>query len=225
VAEILSFNRVACPGLHRSRWEGISLAIGKGELAVVHVDHTTEDIPFLELALGLLEPLSGSVCWKGRDWHRIPYGAQLRARSRIGSLAKEQVWLSNQTVLRNVMLRQRHHTAQPDKDLEKEADRLAGQVGLDGIPEGRPDAVPTRRLRMAGWVRAFTGKPELLLLMFPEHEALLHWDRWLDALLQDALARGAAALVVSDQPVLWQLPVMQNGPHYGFAGGGWQQHN
>jgi len=225
MSPILTFDNVGIAGRGPGadvRAEGVHFTLSSGEIVLVQADHDSEDIPFLELAIGLLAPDQGRICFEGQDWCTMGYPAQLAARSRIGTLARRQVWLANQTVLRNVLLGQRHHTLRSEEQLEAEADMLANRVGLAGIPRSRPEAVAARPLRMAGWVRAFMGHPVLLVLMFPGHEAVMGWPSMLDDLLQRALQAGAAALVVSDQERLVSLPVMLEARRFRIEAGTWK---
>jgi ABC-type ATPase involved in cell division len=225
LSDILSLEQVGLKGkdLRGNRTlQDISFSLREGEIVLVHSDYDNEDVPYIDLVTGLLRPDTGRVVFKGKDWAAgMSYHAQFRARSRIGSLARQHVWLSNQTVVRNVILSQRHHTSRPEVDLEKEADALAREVGLSRIPRVRPDAVSARELRMAGWVRAFMGSPDLVVLLFPERDAMAEWPAFLDAMLGTYMAKGGAAFVVSDNPSLWQLSVMGSARHYGFREGKW----
>lgn len=224
MSAILTFDNVSTvshAGDRDVRVEGVSFSLEPGEMVLVHADHESEEVPFLDLATGLVVPDCGQISFAGQDWCAMHDAAQLKARSRIGTLAKEQVWLANQTVLRNVLLAQRHHTSRAEQELEAEADALAQAVGLEEVPRSRPEAVAPRSLRMAGWVRAFIGNPALLVLMFPEQEAMSSWPGILNDLLQSALSGGAAAVVVSDQAELWELPVMRAARHFGMEKGGW----
>jgi ABC-type ATPase involved in cell division len=222
---LLAFENVqtAGDGRHRSACaSGITFEACAGDVILVHADQESEDLPLLDLAIGLMEPDAGHIRFCGEDWASMAYAKQLGSRHRIGTLAKEQVWLSNQTVMRNVLLGLRHHTTRTDVDLEAEADALAKIVGLGEIPRVRPAVVPPRRLRMAGWVRAFVGLPELVVLIFPEQDALAAWPGMLNGLLESARERGAAALVVSDSEALWGLPVMAGARHFCVQDGVWE---
>lgn len=225
MSAILTFEQVWLRGAYLRSDQplaGITFSLGKGDLALIHADHDSEDVPYIDLATGLLPPDEGRVLFKGQDWAvGMSYHACFRSRSRIGTLARRNIWVSNQTVLRNVVLSERHHTHRREGELEAEADDLGRQVGLTGIPRVRPDAVAVRQLRMAGWVRAFMGKPDLVVLLFPEHDAVAGWPTLLDGILAKYLAEGGAVLVVSDQRQLWELPVMESARHYGFTDRKW----
>ena len=95
--------------------------------------------------------------------------------------------------------------SEPLDSLVDQAVELARQVGLPGLPIGRPEAMPEADLMRAACVRAFLGEPRLLLLEHSiqrrqrraDHVPLLN-------LLTRALDRGAAAICFTRDSRLWR---------------------
>ncbi len=222
---VLQFRQVTftCKQAHQASVRSVSFEVGAGEIVCVGLQEDCEDMPLLELATGLVSPSEGCVRYQGEDWVTMPYPRQVQARGAIGVLPEKQYWLANQTVRQNVLLRQRHHTTRAEADMVAEADKLAGWVGLRSIPRLRPNQVPMRELRMAGYVRACCGRPDLILLMCPEEAAPRMWPDALEALLQPALQAGSAVLVVSRDARIWQVPIMQQAKHYLMLHGVWTE--
>lgn len=65
------------------------------------------------------------------------------------------------------MLAQRHHTGRDEEEIRREAANLARMFRLPGLPLWAPDRVRRQDLRKAGCIRAFLGRPQLILLENP----------------------------------------------------------
>ncbi len=225
MSAILQFENATytCADVRTSSVEGVSFTLPGGGLVQVEVDREGEQIPFVEMATGLIVPKRGRVRYRGKDWCACSYAEQTQLRGRIGSLSAEPVWLANQTVLRNVLLKERHHTARGERELEAEADALARMVGLECVPRVRPDSVSQRDLGRAGLVRAFCGAPALLVLVLPERHLGTGGEQILESLLAPVLARGGAAMVVTGDGFQWNFPVRQAVDTYRVEGGVWRR--
>lgn len=193
---------------------GAEFTLCAGGLTGVHIDRDSEHVPLADLATGLLVPLAGRVLFGGCDWTRMSVFEQAAARGRIGCVLEANGWISSLTVRQNILLRERHHTLRTEEDLVGEAERLCRVAGLDGIPEGRPDRMRPRELRVLEWVRAFMGKPALAVLVFPERDASSGACDACGALVERARAAGTAVLWISDRTEVWSQPFMAGAEHY-----------
>jgi phospholipid/cholesterol/gamma-HCH transport system ATP-binding protein len=100
-----------------------------------------------------------------------------------------------------------HHGATDEAGLRREAERLARHFGLDGVPEKSPHELSRLDLARAACARAFLGGPGLLLLESPlDAEAADALVDPLRAVLEPALAAGAAAVWVTRSPRAWDDP-------------------
>src|ERR1700757_4666299 len=70
----------------------------------------------------------------------------------------------------NILLPQLHHTKRSESDLREAAAQLSRSFGLPGLPISRPDALAGIDLARSACVRAFMGKPRLLILNSSELE-------------------------------------------------------
>lgn len=181
----------------------IHLRLKPGELALVRLEPGNEHVPLGDAAEGLVAPSEGNVYFIGDDWRTLPTESELRLRARIGRVFDGHGWVSNLTVLENVVLAQRHHTRRPIEAIRAEADTLARAVGLPAVPTARPALVKRRDLRRAEWVRALMGAPVLLILERPTLGVALDDVPPLIAAVAAARARGAAALWLTTEDTVW----------------------
>lgn len=176
----------------------VSARLLPGTLTLIRVEEGSERLPLADLAEGLLVPDEGRVLFLGEEWSAMPPDQVLRRRALIGRVFDGHGWISNLSVSDNISLSQRHHTRRPDREILEEAGALARAFGLGGVPGNLPALVPHRELRRAEWVRAFLGRPALILLERPmQGVAAEHLPRLIGA-VRDACARGAAVLWLTD---------------------------
>jgi len=205
--EILSFRGVsiAVPPPYEFGLEDIDLVLKRGELAIVSVDRGHGFTPLADAAQGLLVPDQGGVYFLGKNWSDLRPAAAADARHKIGRVFVEGGWVSNLNIDENITLGQRHHTNLPIDEIYREAEKLGVFFGLKSLPSRRPAMVRRSILRRAGWVRAFSGDPELILLEEPLKDAYTELLHYLIKGLASALTRGAAVLwITSDMRFLDQ---------------------
>lgn len=188
---------------------GVTLAIRPGEVVLVNVQEGRERTLLADAAQGLLLADSGSVCFMGEDWATMSARRQAEQRGRTRRVFDQYGWITNLDMAENVYLAETHHTDRPMADIVAEADRLARQFGLDGIPEGRPTRVHPMTLRRLEWVRAFMGEPALILLERPlVGSAKADAARLFDAVC-GASQRGVSTLWMTDEERVWECPALK----------------
>ena len=129
----------------------VTLQLRAGELLMVQVEPGNEQLPLTDAALGLTPPERGRTLFMGTDWQDAAPDTALEMRARIGRVFDHSGWISNLDVIENITLAQRHHTRRPIAEINAEAQQMARQFGLAGVPAGRPANVPRRDLRRAEW--------------------------------------------------------------------------
>jgi phospholipid/cholesterol/gamma-HCH transport system ATP-binding protein len=207
VDEILSFRGVsmAVPPPYEFGLEDIDLVLKPGELAIVSVDRGHGFTPLADAAQGLLVPDQGGVYFLGKNWNDLRPAAAADARHRIGRVFHGGGWVSNLNIDENITLARRHHTNLPIDEIYSEAEKMGVFFGLKSLPHSRPAHVRRSILRRAGWVRAFLGDPELILLEEPLKDAYTDVLHYLMKGIAGALSRGAAILwITSDMRFLNQ---------------------
>jgi len=191
------FDRVAVASEAGPAGGTLSFELAAGELVLIRTDRDLESLPLAELALGLVEPAGGCVRFEGRDWSAMSAFEQAAARGRCGVVFNQSVWVSSLPVPENIALRLEHATSLASDVILDDAAAKARLAGLETIDARRPDFVSARELRVLEWVRAFAGRPELVVLICPEEGAPDRMLPGLAALVQQATGQGAAVLWVS----------------------------
>lgn len=187
--------------------EGTTVYCPPGTITLVLGPNGTGKSSLLRLALGLMEPDSGSAVLEGQDTRHV---AREVIGPRIGYLPQD-VQLLDGSVLRNI-----GRFGPEDAEAVVAAARMAGAHDMIGrLPQGyATEAGPTAGLsmgqkRMVGLARAFYGNPALLVLDEPEAGLDKQGREAVLAAVQAARAQGAACLVVSHDPGLWRGQVDQ----------------
>jgi phospholipid/cholesterol/gamma-HCH transport system ATP-binding protein len=172
----------------------VSLSVDRGQLVLILLERPFFNTPFADVASGLVFPDAGKVCFCDRDWARTLASRAARQRSCIGRIFDGRAWVSNLDMDENILLSQRHHSHRTEAEMCEEAEAVARRFGLPGLPTTRPATTSAADLRRSACVRAFLGKPSLLLLERPEHGL---YPALMEPLIQSIeLARAAGAAVV-----------------------------
>lgn len=176
----------------------VTLQLRAGELLIVQVEPGNEQLPLTDAALGLTPPECGRTLFMGTDWQDAAPDTVLAMRARIGRVFDHDGWISNLDVIENITLAQRHHTRRPIAEINAEAQQMAQQFGLAGVPAGRPANVPRRDLRRAEWARAWMGSPALVCLERPGQGVANEYIACLADAVHRLCAHGGAALWITD---------------------------
>lgn len=204
-APILTFTDVAIearPPYDSGLWD-IRLMLLPGDLLLVRLEAEHPRLPLADAAEGLAVPVQGSVTFLDEDWQTMSPDLAAERRGRIGRIFEAGGWIADLAVDENVILAQRHHSSRPDDEIVEEAGRLARIFGLPGLPRGRPAAVRRQDLAKAACVRAFLGRPTLLILESPTRDVYADIIQPLVNAVQSARKRGAAALWTTSEPQVW----------------------
>jgi phospholipid/cholesterol/gamma-HCH transport system ATP-binding protein len=170
-----------------------SFVLPPGACMVVNMP-AAESFPLADLAEGLAAPSRGQVRFLGKAWDDVSAYESCSLRGRIGRAFEQTCLVSNLDVDENVTLQQRHHTRRAEAELRQEAEMLARELGLPGLPRGRPHAVPVGQQRVCEFVRAFLGDPALVLLECPEADAPPSALVGLEALVARVVGRGTSVV-------------------------------
>ena len=150
----------------------LSLRLLSGECALIEGSDTAQLAAFADLCSGLVTLHSGNVRFVGRDWFNLPHDYAAALRGRIGRVFATGGWPPFLDIETNILLPQLHHTRRDLEELRQEAQGLAREFGLPGLPLGRVDSIAAADLGRAGLVRAFLGEPLLVLLEDPSRGPL-----------------------------------------------------
>lgn len=171
-AAVLEFDAARLDPGEGLPWFDVELVLGPGELVLVEGQDPLHERMLMDAACGLRAPLAGAVRCAGYDWRALPPDRANALRGRIGHLFRDGAWPPRMTVDAAIMLAQSHHTRRPLGEIREEAIQLADAFGLPGLPLGLPGEHGADDLQRAGLVRAFLGRPLLVLLEAPRRGLL-----------------------------------------------------
>lgn len=143
------------------------LKVRAAELVCIQVDRSRMMALVGDACSGMMLPDKGNAKFGGRDWSGQDPRSLAAMRSLIGRGGEQAAWLPFLSVAENVMLAQMHHTHRVVDELVEQAASLARELGLPGLPTDMPDQVGRNDLSRAAIIRAFMGRPKLVLLEQP----------------------------------------------------------
>ncbi len=190
----------------------LRLSICSGELALIRPARMEQTSGFADACSGIFPPTSGRIFFLGRHWPELPADQANALRGRIGRVFWTGNWINHLSLMENILLSQLHHTRRPVRRLRDEAGRLAEQFGLPGLPLGLPGDFTEADLQRAACVRAFLGRPLLILLEEPTSGIYLEIISALMTAIREARERGAAVIWLTQKDLIWNdqtLPVTQ----------------
>jgi polar amino acid transport system ATP-binding protein len=142
----------------------VSLRVGQGEVVGLIGPSGSGKSSLLRALVGLLRPRSGRVSIAGQP---VDYGsrASLRAaRDRFAIVFQQFNLFQNMTALRNVAIAPSLVKKRPAAEVEAEAARLLGRVGLGAKLHAYPDELSGGQQQRVAIARALALKPDILLL-------------------------------------------------------------
>jgi phospholipid/cholesterol/gamma-HCH transport system ATP-binding protein len=187
-----------------------NLVLEPGDFALIDAGDSTRCHAFADAASGLVAPAAGRIFFLGQDWAATGPDDANALRGRIGRLSSAGQWIDSLAMDENILIQQSHHTRRDAARLADDAARLARHFGLPGLPLDRPGACAHADLGRAALVRAFLGRPRLVIL---EHQAHLAEPEHLEPLVNAVRTvrdRGGAVLWLTLDPRAWvdvTLPV------------------
>lgn len=205
---VLEFKQVTVEGgyLYDTAIWQVSFRLQRSELMLVRLEAGHFSLPLADAAQGLVEAIEGGVFFFGEAWSALSDKAKSAARARIGRVFEEPGWISELDMDENITLSQRHHTRRPESEIRDEAAELARRFSLPGLPQSKPSDLLAADLRRAACVRAFLGRPELLILERPTAGVYPEIMPALMGSVRAAQSRGAAVLWTTDDWEVWNDP-------------------
>ena len=166
---ILSVDRAQIPASANTPELEIKLQVYPGELHLIYSRDRQRNSILADAMLGLAPVAHGKIRFLGNDWAELSGDAAFGQRRGVGRVQREGNWMETRSVMENLLLPLRHHTLIPEQQLRTSASDLAQRFGLPGLPLQLPGACATADLQRAACIRAFLGRPQLVVL---EHPAL-----------------------------------------------------
>ena len=182
----------------------VTLTLLPGELTLLDARDPRRATWLADLCCGLFPLAEGAIRFLGYDWHRLPYDYAAALRGRIGRVVASGGWIASIDMATNILLPQLHHTRIPRAQLFAEATRIAGDFGLPGLPAGHVDDTSGLDLARSAYVRAFLGRPALLILEDPAEGHIAELLPPLLNAMASARAEGSAVLWLTDERRVWE---------------------
>src|SRR5262249_21579977 len=158
---------------------------------------------FADLCCGLRIPDEGVVKFLGHDWSSQPNETADALRGLIGRVLADPGWLPFLDATANILLPQLHHTRQTMDALLARAADLADEFGLPGVPAGAIARQAPGDLVRAGYVRAFLGRPKLVVLESPTQGQFGDMVSPLLRRIAEIQDRGGAAIWLTRSRLIW----------------------
>lgn len=172
---------------------GVDLTVGPGEVVLLQGPNGAGKSTLLRLCAGLAPLHEGSASVLGTDLANV--AGRRSVRGRVGLLGHETALYNDLTVEQNVRFWSAANGSD-DRDAEAAMNRLGVGGRLRSVPVSGLSAGQRRRTSMA----ILVCRRPLLWLLDEPHAGLDHEGRDLiDALVRQAVASGATALVASHE--------------------------
>lgn len=206
IAPILNFADVTIRSgsQYETGLSNASFTLSQGDLLLVRIERENERLPLADAAQGLACGDQGAVSFLGQDWRDLGTDKAAAQRGRIGRLFDDEGWISDLDVDENILLAQLHHTDRSEAEIMDEALALARVFGLPGLPRGRPGDVRRWDLRKAACIRAFLGRPALIVIEQPIRGVYADVMAPLLNAVQSARRRAAAVLWMVTDSEAWK---------------------
>jgi polar amino acid transport system ATP-binding protein len=144
--------------------DGIDLSIERGEIACLIGPSGSGKSTVLRVLVGLLKPQAGEVRLGGQAIDYADAAAVRGVRDRFAIVFQQYNLFQNMTVLRNVTIAPVKVKGRGRREVEEEARRLLGKVGLGDKLDAYPDELSGGQQQRVAIARALALKPEVLLL-------------------------------------------------------------
>jgi phospholipid/cholesterol/gamma-HCH transport system ATP-binding protein len=201
---VLALSGVTCPELFgRHARDNAEFLVQSGELVLVDARDATLASGFADLCCGLLHPDQGTVRFLGHDWSSQPREMADALRGLIGRVLADPGWLPFLDAETNILLPQLHHTRLTQDVLLAQAAGLADEFGLPGLPAGSIARLAPEDLTRAGFVRAFLGRPKLVVLESPVQGLFGDMVSPLLRRIAEVHDRGGAAIWLTRSRLVW----------------------
>jgi phospholipid/cholesterol/gamma-HCH transport system ATP-binding protein len=145
----------------------VSFSVPKGSMRILLGASGAGKSVVLKLALGLIQPDSGTIYVSGQRVDHMAEHDLLRVRADIGMLFQESALFDSLTVAENVGYRLYEETDLPVDEVRRHVSQVLGFVGLGEYIDRMPSELSGGQRRRVAIARAMATKPSLLLFDDP----------------------------------------------------------
>ena len=143
--------------------KNLNLSVKPGETLTIIGGSGTGKSLTLKLLLGLMEPDSGHVLFKGVDVTQMQDEELMKMRSSVGMLFQGAALFDSLSVYENVAYPIREHFDYPEEKITQIVKIKLELVGLDGIEDLYPSELSGGMKKRVGLARAIATDPEVVL--------------------------------------------------------------
>lgn len=198
----------------RSASSELNLEVFGGDFFLIRLARSEQTSTLADACAGIIRPLRGAVYFLGRNWQKLRADQANGLRGRIGRVFTTANWINHLSLMENILLPQLYHTHRRAANIRDEAAELAEQFGLPGVPLGLPGDCMPADLQRAACVRAFLGRPLLLLLQEPATGKASEILPPLIQAIRGARNRGTAVIWLTRENAIWNDPSIQTTHRY-----------
>jgi phospholipid/cholesterol/gamma-HCH transport system ATP-binding protein len=188
---------------------GVTLYLNFGELALIHLGQRDVFSVIGDACAGLTTPMVGSISFLGYNWSRTSPDRANALRGLIGRVFKTSNWIDYMFVSDAILLQQLHHTRRPTEEIRDEAIKLCRIFGLPGLPTRRPGNMLSMDLQRTACVRAFLGRPRLIILEEPTRSLGKEILPGLTKKINEVRDRGAGVLWMTQNDSILREPYLE----------------
>jgi len=145
----------------------VDIAVRPGELHLIHARQPTFSTAIADALIGVDAHPSAAVRFCGAPWDDLSTDEACQQRRRVGRVRAVGNWMDSRPLIRDMLLPLQHHTVISERQLRTQAGALARHFGLPGLPIQPPGDCTPQDLERAACVRAFLGRPLLVVLEHP----------------------------------------------------------
>lgn len=178
----------------------LSFTVAQGDVFIIMGGSGCGKSTLLRHLVGLHEPVSGSVRYRGEDFWHLSETQRQKLMRRFGILYQSGALWSSMTVKENVALPLEHYTDLTAGDIDELVSYKLALVGLAGFGDFYPSELSGGMRKRAGLARAMALDPDILYFDEPSAGLDPLSSRQLDDLiieLRDSL--GTTVVVVTHE--------------------------
>lgn len=209
--EVLRFENVFSPASGaKDHVDNVSFTLKRGEGLLIAGPEGSGKSQIMALVVAKNMPGSGAIFHDGVNLGLHTEDDIERLRFSIGYVAKNAGLINNLSVMENIILPLRYHTALKDDELFAAADLWLERYELAHKQKARPVALSDSELIRVALIRALIVDPRILLLDgVIDGVCPLASRRMLELMFEDIRLRGIAYIISTYHPAIFEGRDMQ----------------